>query len=87
MAKKFRIELTIPRKILWVLGRADVETPRGYVWDICGVFDTEAAAVAGCTTERHFVGPIPLNVRLPDQTEPWPGAYSPMDRAAASVPE
>jgi hypothetical protein len=50
-------------------------------WEVLGVFLTERRAVSACTKENHFIGPLPLNKRLPDRCTPWDGAYYPKERA------
>lgn len=47
------------------------------IWDMLGVFDNKEAAMAACTQRHHFVGPIELNQRLPDERGVWPGCWYP----------
>lgn len=47
-------------------------------WEFVGVYDTEIAAVAVCTTPYHFVGPIELNATCPAEGLEWPGGYRPL---------
>lgn len=62
---------------LWVVGKTINAT--GTEWQFCGVFDTEEKAIAVCTTEDHFVGPVDLNFIVPpDITTEWPKAYYPL---------
>ena len=64
---------------LWIVGdnlnRDDDDATSK--WEILGVFDDEQLAVAACTADYHFVGPITLNERLPDEPRPWPSGYYP----------
>jgi hypothetical protein len=79
-------------KGLWVVGLAhgpeeeDADKESG-VWSIIGVFNTKRAAVDACTTDNHFVGPMMLNERLPDEPEPWQGAFYPLRPWAPPVGE
>lgn len=61
---------------LWVVGKTINAT--GTEWEFCGVFDTEKKAVAVCTTEDHFVGPVDLNFTVPPETVEWPNSYYPL---------
>jgi len=47
-------------------------------WAICGVFSEEKKAVSECKGNKHFVGPIPMNISLPDELQNWPGLYYPL---------
>lgn len=66
------------KTVVFVVGRMIAEESAGFVWDFFGVFDTEKAAVAACTTPQHFVGPVELNFRTPDERENWPGSWFPL---------
>lgn len=70
--------------IVWIVGTyiGEATGENMIAWDIMGVFETEAAAGAACTAWEHFVGPIALNQRLPDERHPWEGCYYPLARAA-----
>ena len=64
---------------LWVCGKHRGTAEDGSAaWDLQGVFDTEAAAVDACTTLRDFVGPVPLNQRLPQGATEWPNCRYPL---------
>jgi len=60
---------------LWVVGKVVFEDRQR--WEIQGVFDNEALAVAACRDEWYFVGPVVLNEVLPHESVEWPGAYYP----------
>lgn len=60
---------------LWVVGH--VLNDDGTEWTFCGVFDTEAKAVAACKNEDYFVGLAELNQELPEKIIDWPDAYYP----------
>lgn len=62
---------------LWVVGHFWGKTPKGVIWSIEGVFDSEEKAVAACRTEASFIGPITLNEQLPEKVISWPGCYYP----------
>jgi len=83
--------------VVWIVGRVwdytSEDVPAS--WEILGVYDTEDAAVARCSTAADFVGPLPFNEDLPDGFLKWPGSYYPirdmpndetlLDRIAAAV--
>ena len=48
--------------------------------DILGVFTSVKKAEKACTKRTHFVGPLTLNERLPDDVEMWTAAYYPWAR-------
>lgn len=51
---------------------------RGPEIHIQGVTLDEAAAVAMCINETYFVGPMLINVLLPQKPIPWAGLYFPL---------
>ena len=59
---------------LWIVGRVHYKKE----WEFIGVYSNEQRAVAACTTDWHFVGPVTLNETLPDGPGSWPGSYFPM---------
>lgn len=64
---------------LWITGRCRLVTDDGLVaWDIMGVFSSEALAVAACRSPDDFIGPLLLNVALPEALTEWPGARYPL---------
>lgn len=64
---------------LWVCGKHRGVDPEGNpAWDLQGVFDSEAAAVAACKEPSDFVGPVLLNQQLPQQATEWPGCRFPL---------
>lgn len=65
---------------VWVAGKWIV-FPGG--WELHGVFDSEEKAIAACHSRIHFIGPVELNLELPDITVDWPGLYYPMSRNEA----
>lgn len=64
---------------LWLVGKLipNEDYTKWNTWEVQGIFDTEEAAKAVCSTPCHFVGPLFLNEVLPDESTEWPGAYSP----------
>lgn len=60
---------------LWVVGES-LES-HDDAWAFVGVFDSRQSAIDACTTERHFVGPAEVNVRLPDGVQEWTGGFYP----------
>jgi hypothetical protein len=64
---------------LWVCGKyCGAPAGGGIVWELIGLFSSEAAAVAACRTDYYFVGPAVLNEVLPDEPISWPGCYYPL---------
>lgn len=64
---------------LWICGKVRrVYGHKMVVWDIQGIFDSEAQAVSACKTENCFVGPVPLNKELSEEAVQWPGCYFPL---------
>ena len=64
---------------LWVTGKHRGKLDDGSpAWDLQGVFDSEAAAVAACESVRDFIGPVPLNQRLPQGATEWPHCRYPL---------
>lgn len=51
--------------------------PQEGQWEFCGVFSARGAAEEVCLDGSYFVAPIELNVRVPDVSTEWPGAYYP----------
>lgn len=64
-----------PRTV-WLVGRyqRDGLSP----FDVLGCYSTLERAVARCTDRRDFVGPLPLDLPMPDDVESWPGAFYPV---------
>lgn len=61
---------------VWICGKVGTKTG----WDIQGVFSSEALAVAACRSAEYFIGPLALDVALPDESSPWPRAYWPLSK-------
>lgn len=73
---------------LWVCGKVRrAYSERSVVWDIIGIFDSETQAVKTCKTEKHFVGPVPLNKNLGEKGVRWPGVYFPCKTASHKEPK
>ena len=48
-------------------------------WELCGVFTTEAKAVAACLDDFYFVGPVEVDKVYTESTvDNWPGHYYPV---------
>ena len=60
---------------IWCVGRVDTKEHK-HAWELCGVFDNKDSAVALCTTDEHFVGPMELNEHIETRQE-WPGGWWP----------
>ena len=62
--------------MLYIVGKVN---PENYLeWSFMGIFSTEELAVESCITCEHFVGPVELDVALPQDKIIWDGAYYPM---------
>lgn len=72
---------------LWVCGRTTASTDQGEVWEMQGVFDDRAKAVAACKSARDFIAPITLNEVQPEETTEWPGAEFPLYESVLPEPE
>jgi hypothetical protein len=70
-------------RVMWIVGSYRGTTMDGTVWQLAGVFDSEAAAVAACVDGDDFIGPCPLNQALPHNRMKWPGCRYPLAEAAA----
>lgn len=69
--------MSTPQQV-WLAGEYRGHTPKGEIaWDLVGVFDTEAKAVAACTKPLHFVGPVTVNAKAPDEVVSWVGCRYP----------
>jgi len=72
-----------PRTV-WIVSEPRAETPQGCVWDLVGIFTSHEKAVKACTKRHHVVSPLPLDVRLPDETVTVKQSYRPLVEAAPS---
>jgi len=80
-----QLNFKYPTMKLWVVGRLNLDrgiTDYPFVWEIMGVFSDEKLAVESCTTKVDFVGPVDMNVKLPDEVVQWPGLYYPLNPLA-----
>ena len=60
---------------VWIVGRLlNYETSS---WEFVGVFDSEEKTREACVEVVMFVGPATMNVRMPLESEEWPGCYYP----------
>lgn len=57
---------------------ADVKSADGTVWELRGVFSTEAKAVAACELTTDCVMPIEMDAIAPRETTVLPEAYYPV---------
>lgn len=57
------------------------------IYHIQGVFTEENLSVAACRDATYLVGPLPLNLALPHDPVPWPGAYFPLKAVESTKPE
>ena len=69
-------------KVIWIVG----DYRGNNVWDIMGATYTEKKAVSFCTKSTHFVAPLEMDKRLPDETLNWPGCYYPLAEGENRIP-
>lgn len=63
--------------MVFVVGEYIEETPKGNLWIIVGVFDSENDAKKVCEGKpNYFVGPIEKNKAFHENVD-WTGAYYP----------
>jgi len=72
---------TTKARKLWVVGEALEEHPEGTSWELVGVFDSKRKARKACTKVNHFMGPMYLNWRAPDEKLVWHGVFYPLIEA------
>lgn len=71
----------IGARTVWVCGKMRGKDDAGNpAWDLQGVFDTETAAEAACTSLNDFIGPVSLNQVLPQGATEWPNCRYPLAR-------
>jgi len=56
-------------------------------YHIQGIFTSEELALANVKDRTWFIGPLPLNVALPEKTVTWAGLYWPMAEQQAAEQE
>ncbi len=68
---------------VWVVGKYKGECPEvdGRAWEMQGVFSSEERALSFIKTlaepEYYCIGPLTLDVPLPEENCDWPGCYYP----------
>lgn len=68
----------LEKMTLWIVGK--IHPDKYGFWAFQGVYDDEKRAIDACRDELYFIGPAQLNEQLPLGTQPWPGAYYPMEQ-------
>lgn len=63
---------------MWVVGDQLQSFTDHSRWEILGLFSTKEQAIAACTSPNHFIGPMRLNERAPDETVNWEGVEYPL---------
>ncbi len=48
-----------------------------FAWELLGLYDNREQAENRCICPEDFVGPVSLNVDLPEEKVDWPGIYFP----------
>jgi len=65
---------------LWVCGKTIEVVSSGVVWELQGIFSTEALATDNCTAYNYFIGEVDVDKALPDLTTTWDSCYYPCDK-------
>ena len=69
------LEKSATAKEVWIVGQVDIN---GGQWQVQGVFSSKDKAIAACTKDTYFIGPVNLDEPLPDESTTWVGAYFPL---------
>lgn len=70
---------TAPDGVVWIVGRViDLGEHFPPEVHLQGASAIESNAVAMCLDETYFVGPVPVDVLLPQRPTPWAGLYYPL---------
>lgn len=76
------VDLIAP-KMVWVVGKYRGTAEAGLtIWELQGIFETEQGAVGACRDRFDFVGAVPVNAPLPQETTDWPGVRYPLAHAS-----
>ena len=59
---------------LWLAGRSFDDEP----WEVLGIYSSEELAVKRCKLYNDFVGPLDLDIDLPEETTGWLDSYYPL---------
>ena len=65
---------------VWIVGKylCDGKIGGTVAWELIGVYNVVTDAIAKCTTEKHFVGPVTIGVKMPEHPNEWPDAFYPL---------
>lgn len=63
---------------VWMVYRIDNLGTKDEAWHLQGVAGTEKLATEICLDETYVIGPVPLNVALPEKRLEWAGAKFPL---------
>ena len=64
---------------VWIVGQ--VRPEKFKEWEFQGVFSSEALAIEACINSNFFIGKATVDVAVPIESMPWPGAYFPKQEA------
>lgn len=70
------LPMNTPLIEVWLVLRREVEGNER-LYHIQGIGTDEEIAKAMCLNESYMIGPIPLNLALPEEIIEWKGAYFP----------
>jgi len=56
---------------VWISGRHLLETEKGAVWDLQGIFYTKEEAMASCRDKTYWVGKVKFGVSFPHEAVEW----------------
>ena len=65
---------------VWIVGQVNPEDFKE--WEFQGVFSTEELAIEACINSNFFIGKATVDVTIPIESIPWPGAYCPKQEAS-----
>ena len=66
----------MPNRTVYIVGVVDAVILQA--WEVVGVFTSRERAVAACSSDRHFVGPMRVNIEWPDPSCEWAGLWYPL---------
>jgi len=65
---------------IYIAGVYEGEGKKSAEWHVLGAFMEENRAVSACTKTNHFVAPLEIDERLPEEVYDWPGCYYPLQK-------
>jgi hypothetical protein len=59
--------------VMWITGRFV-----GKNWQILGLYSNKESAIKRCRCSKDFIGPVEIDIDLPDEEISWPGCFYPI---------